>query len=104
MAARNSDKTAREKLARQRAVTRSGAPGKRFIGERAGQSEAARLAELRTVERMAERDAALRRAEEIGTPVAAILAELFADAIQLARSLFTAPFRIALVLRQARRA
>ncbi len=99
MAAKNRPESAREAVARQQAQTRRGAPGKRFIGERAGQSEAARLAERKKVGRMAERDSALRRAEEIGTPVAAILAELVENTVRLARSLVAAPFRIIQALR-----
>jgi hypothetical protein len=96
MAAKIRPESARETVARQRAQTRRGAPGKRFIGERARQSEAARRAELEQVERMAERDAAQRRAR---TPVTAILVELVADALKLARSLVSAPFRIFQALR-----
>jgi hypothetical protein len=99
MAAKNRPDPAHETLARQQAQTRRGAPGKRFIGERAGQSEAARVAERKKVTRMAERDSAIRRAEAIGTPIAAILAELVADAVKLARSLVAAPFRIVQALR-----
>lgn len=99
MAAKNRPDSAREVVARQQAQTRRGAPGKRFIGDRSAQSEAARLAQRKKVGRMAERDSALRRAERIGTPVTAILAELVEDAIRLARSLVAAPFRIFQALR-----
>lgn len=99
MAVKNGPEAAREAVARQQAQTRRGAPGKRFIGDRAGQSEAARLAQRKKVERMAERDSAVRRAEAIGTPVMVILAELVQDAVRLTRSLVAAPFRIIQALR-----
>lgn len=99
MAAKNRPDSARQTLARQQSQTRRGAPGKRFIGDQAGQSEAARLAERHKVERMAERDAALRRSEEIGTPIAAVIAELIDNTVRLARSLLVAPFRIMAALR-----
>jgi hypothetical protein len=51
---------------------------------------------------MAEVDAARRRAEELAAPLAAIVAELVADAFRLVRSLVAAPFRIARALRQPR--
>ncbi len=102
MARKNRPEAAREALARQQARTRRGAPGKRFVGERAPQRRAARARELRAVARMAEVDAAVHRAEEIGTPVAAIVAELVEDAVRLLRSLVAAPFRIARALRQPR--
>jgi hypothetical protein len=104
MAVKSRPTSARETLARQRAEGRRAAPGKRFVGETAGQSEAARLAERKTVERMAQRDAALRRAEALGEPVGAILAELVQNALRLVRSLATAPFRIARAFMVPRRA
>ncbi len=51
---------------------------------------------------MAEVDAAVRRAEELGTPVAAILAELVENTVRLVRSLVAAPFRIVQALRHPR--
>ncbi len=102
MARKNRPRAARETLARQQAQTRRGAPGKRFIGERSAQSEAARREETAVVERMAEVDAAVRRAEELGTPVAAILAELVENTVRLVRSLVAAPFRIVQALRHPR--
>jgi hypothetical protein len=98
MAVKNRPRSAREALARQQAERRRSAPGKRFIGERAGQSEAARLLERAKVGQMAERDAARRRAEALGEPIAAIVAELVEDAVRLVRSLVAAPFRIARAL------
>jgi hypothetical protein len=104
MARKNRPGAAREAFARQQAQARRGAPGKRFIGDRAAESAAARRAELATVERMAEIDSALRRADEVGEPVSAILAELVQDATRLLRSLLLAPLRIAVALRQPRHA
>lgn len=104
MAVKNRPGSARAAMGQQEARMRRGAPGKRFIGEGAEQSAKARRDERRKVERMAEIDAAERRAEEIGTPVAAILAELAADAVRLARSLALAPFRIVTALRRPRMA
>jgi hypothetical protein len=104
MAVKNRPAAARETVSRQQAELRRGAPGKRFVGERAGQSEAARLAVRKKVERMAERDAALRRARALGEPIAAIVAELVEDAVRLVRSLATAPFRIARALLLPRQA
>lgn len=86
-------------LTQQQAGFRRGAPGKRFIGETSAQSTAARRATRKKVERMAEVDAAQRRAQELGEPVSAIVAELIADAVKLGRSLAVAPFRIAAALR-----
>src|SRR5512147_3070990 len=101
MARKNRAGMARQAFARQQAQLRRRAPGKRFVGEGAGQRQAARRAEVEAVERMAD-DAALRRADEVGEPVSAILAELVQDAARLARSLVTAPFCIALAPRQSR--
>ncbi len=92
---------AKEAIAQQAAVRRRGAPGKRFVGDAGRQSAAAKLAERKRALRMAEVDAARRRAEEIGEPISAILAELVQDALRLARTLAAAPFRIALALRSA---
>lgn len=104
MARKNRPEKAREALSRQRAQTQRRAPGKRFIGETAGQREAARREELATVERMAEIDSALRRADAVGQPISAVLAGLVQDATRLVQSLLLAPIRIALALRPARRA
>jgi hypothetical protein len=91
-------------LGQQAAGTRRGAPGKRFIGETAEQSNAARSATRKRVERMAEIQAAERRAKELGEPISAILAELIANALTLGRAVATAPFRIAVALRHRRAA
>jgi hypothetical protein len=100
MAVKDRPGSARDAMGQQEARTRRGAPGKRFIGEGAAQSAKARAAERRKVERMAEIDAATHRADEVGTPIAAILAELVEDAVRLARTLVAAPFRIAAALRR----
>lgn len=93
--AKNRPRSAKSAMGQQEAATRRGAPGRQFIGDSAArQSMDARQAQRRKVERMAEIDAATRNAEEIGTPVSAILAELVQDAAKLARSLVLAPFRI----------
>ena len=82
-------------LAWQRAEERRGAPGKAFVGDTAAQSLADRQAKLQRVEEMAARDAAQRRAEALGVPLTTMLLELASDTLQLARTLVTAPFRIA---------
>jgi hypothetical protein len=104
MAAKNRPRSAKATMSQQEARDRRGAPGKRFIGETAAQSGQAREAERKKVERMAEIDAAERRAVEIGTPVTAILAELLADTLRLARTLAWAPVRIAQAIRRPARA
>jgi hypothetical protein len=100
MAGKNRPGSTRSTLGQQEAEVRRGAPGKRFIGEAAEQSQRARRAERQKVERMAEVDAAERRARAVRVPVSAILAEVVQDAFRLARSLFAAPFRIAQALRR----
>ena len=82
-------------LAWQRAEERRGAPGKAFVGATAAQSLADRRARVARVEQMAERDAAERRAEALGVPLPTLLLELAGDTLQLARTLLTAPLRIA---------
>jgi hypothetical protein len=99
MASKRRGRSAKQTLSRQRAETRRRAPGKKFIGETQAQSAAAREAERRKVERMAEVDAALRRADEIGVPIVAVAAELVQDAVRIATTLASAPFRLALALR-----
>jgi hypothetical protein len=93
---KNRPGSAKRAMGQQEAAFRRGAPGRQFIGDSAAvQSVTARRAERRKVERMAEIDAATRKAEELGTPVSAIVAELIQDATRLARTLALAPFRIA---------
>ncbi len=82
-------------LARQAAALRRGAPGaKRFVGGAQEQRERARHETLERVHRMVEVDAA-RREGEAPLPLAAVLAELVEDAARLARTLASAPFRLA---------
>lgn len=96
---KNRPNSAKSAMGQQEAAFRRGAPGKQFIGGSAAQqSKAARQAQRRKVERMAEIDAATRTAEKLGTPVSAILAELVQDTARLARTLTLAPFRIAQAL------
>lgn len=93
---KNRPGSAKRAMGQQEAAFRRGAPGRQFIGDSAAaQSETAKRAERRKVGRMAEIDAATRTADELGTPVAAIVAELIQDATRLARTLAFAPFRIA---------
>jgi hypothetical protein len=86
-------------LRQQAAGFKRGAPGKRFIGETADQSATAKRTTRKKIERMAEVEAAQRRAEELGEPISAVFAELIADALKLGRTLATAPFRIAAAMR-----
>jgi hypothetical protein len=104
MASKNRPESAKDTIAQQEAEVRRGAPGKRFIGEAAEQSQRARRAERQKVERMAEIDAAERRAEAIGVPLLAILAELVQDTVRLAGTLLLTPFRILQAVRRARAA
>ena len=101
MATKNRPGPARDTVGQQAARLRRDAPGKRFIGERAGQAQEARQAQLQRVERMAEQ---ARRAERAEASIAGILAELAADSLRLARSLVLAPLRILWVVRRSRRA
>ena len=88
--------SAKSAMGQQEAAVRREAPGgKRFIGGSAEQSRAARQAERQKVERMVEVDHANHVAEELGTPISAILAELVQDTVKLARTFALAPFRIA---------
>ncbi len=98
MANRNRIPSSRDALAQQQAEVRRSAPGKRFIGDTAEQSRSDRRAQLERVERMAELDAAERRADALEEPVLAILARLAQDSYLLARTLATAPFRLASAL------
>jgi hypothetical protein len=82
-------------LAWQRAEGRRGAPGKAFVGDTAAQSLADRRAQLERVGEMAARDAAEKRAEALGVPLTTLLLDLAGDTLQLARTLASAPFRIA---------
>lgn len=88
-------------MGQESARLRRGAPGKRFIGDRAGQSRAAKRQELERVVRMAEDH---RREELRQVSVTGILVELFVDSLRLANSLIQAPFRILEAVRRGRRA
>ncbi len=101
MARKNRPGAAKDALGRQRATTRRGAPGKRFVGERARQSREAKRQELERVVRMAE-DHRLEELEE--TSVTSVLVELFVDSLRLASSLVLAPFRILEAVRRSREA
>lgn len=93
---KNRPSSAKNAVAQQEAAFRRGAPGRQFIGGSAAQqSMAARQAQRRKVERMAEIDSATRAADELGTPVSAIVAELVQDTAKLATTLLFAPFRLA---------
>lgn len=82
-------------MGQQEAAFRRGAPGRRFIGDAAArQSLDARQAERRKVERMAEIDSATRTADELGTPISAVLAQLVQDSAKLVGVLLYAPIRI----------
>jgi hypothetical protein len=97
--ARNRPGSAKNAIRQQEAAFRRGAPGaKQFIGGTAEQSRAAKQAERHKVERMAEIDQAGHVAEEVGTPVSAIVAELVQDSLKLAWTVARAPFRIAQAL------
>jgi len=96
---KNRPSSAKNAVAQQEAAFRRGAPGRQFIGGSAAQqSMAARQAQRRKVERMAEIDSATRTADALGTPVSAIVAELVQDTAKLATTLLFAPFRLAQAL------
>jgi hypothetical protein len=104
MAARNRPGSAKQALAQQAAGFRRGAPGKRYVGETSDQSARAKASERKRVARMAEIDSARRRAEEVGEPVSAVLAELVQEVVRVAWTLASAPFRIVAAVRRAREA
>jgi hypothetical protein len=103
MASKHGPGSAKDTLGQQGAALRRAAAGKRFVGDRAAQAGAARRGERDRVERLAEIDAAHRRADRLGVPVEAVLAELVEDFFRLARSLALAPLRIAQAIRSSRR-
>ncbi len=97
----------RDTLGQQAAGLRRGAPGKRFVGDRATQSRQAKRAEVNRVVRMAEDDAREReherRLDELRQEsVAQIVVELVTDSYRLARTFALAPLRILAALRRAR--
>ena len=98
MSNRNQPRSPRDAFGQQRAEVRRGAPGKRFVGDAAEQSRSDRQAQLARVERMAELDAAERRAEALRVPLRALVMDLVQDSLALARTLATAPFRIAVAV------
>jgi hypothetical protein len=98
MASKKRRSSSKQALSRQRAETRRRAPGKRYVGENRKQSIQAKEAQRRTVARLVEVDAATRRAEEIGVPISAVMAELVDDAVKLARTLLMAPLRLTVAL------
>ncbi len=100
MARKNRPGAAKDTMGQQEARLRRRAPGKRFVGERAGQSREAKRQELDRVVRMAEEH---RREELEQASVTGILVELFVDSLRLASSLITAPFRILEAARRGRR-
>jgi hypothetical protein len=104
MASKIRRKSAKEKLSRQAAGVRRGAPGKRFVGEAQAQSAQDHLEEVRRAQRMAEMDGARRRAEAIAEPIEAVVAQLVQDAVRLTRTLALAPFRLAAAWRRPREA
>ncbi len=88
-------------MGQQAANLRRGAPGKKFVGERAAQSRAAKRQELDRVVRMAEEH---RREERAEASVTGVLVDLFVDFLRLGSSLVLAPFRILDALRRSGRA
>jgi hypothetical protein len=86
-------------MGQEKARLRRGAPGKRYIGERATQSREAKRQELERVVRMADDH---RREERERVSVTGILVELFVDSLRLASSLIQAPFRILEAVRRGR--
>lgn len=104
MVTRNRPRSPRDALGQQRAEARRGAPGKRFVGDTAEQSRNDRQAQLERVGRMAEIDAAERRAEALQVPLRTLVVDLVQDSLSLARTLAEAPFRIALAVWRPREA
>lgn len=102
MAVKNRPGSAKSRLSQQTADLRRGAPGKHFIGETAGQSRRARQSQRERVERMAEVDAAERRAREVGVPLTATVAELIQSGVHLGMALLRAPLRMVRAARHAR--
>ncbi len=99
MARKNRPGAAKDPMGRQEAGLRRGAPGKRFVGERAAQSREAKRQELERVVRMADEH---RREELQAASVTSIVVELLVDSVRLANSLITAPFRILQAARRGR--
>lgn len=98
----------RDVMGQEAANLRRGAPGKRFIGERAAQSRRARSDELARVTQMAEHATevkeARQREERASESVVEILMGLAVESYRLAKSFAFAPFRIMDAVRRATRA
>jgi hypothetical protein len=90
-------------LAQQRAQTRRGARGKVHVGDDTG-SSTARAAERAKVRRMQELQHAHQKVARLQEPLAAILVDLVADSVRLARTIVALPFRMAGALRGRRSA
>jgi len=94
----------RDLLGQEAANLRRGAPGKRFIGERAAQAREAKQEELAKVTQLAEEAAEARRREELeNESVIGIVAGLAVESFRLARAFALAPFRILEAIRRSRR-
>jgi hypothetical protein len=90
-------------LGREAASLRRGAPGKRFVGERAAQSRQAKRQELARVTVMAEAAEEVRRREELREQsVAQVLLGLAIESYRLAKTFALAPFRIMDAMRRTR--
>lgn len=79
---------------------RRGAPGRRFVGDRAAQAREARQQELERVHQMVEDD---RREKRDEASIPGILADLVVDSLRLARAIVAAPFRILEAVRRGNR-
>lgn len=101
MASKMRPRSAKETVRREAAELRRGAPGKRFIGERASQAREARQAELAEVTRMA---GEAHREEIRETPLGAMLVDLAVDWLRFGLSLAFTPFRLLGAVRRWRRA
>src|SRR5512142_2627272 len=101
MATRKRPRAARDTVGQESARLRRGAPGKRFIGDRAGQSRAAKRQELERGVRMAEDH---RREELRQVSVTGILVELFVNAPATAETYTLAPHHALPILRRGLKA
>lgn len=93
-------------LGQEAANLRRGAPGKRFIGERAAQAREAKQEELAKVTQLAGEAAqaaeARRREERAEESVVGILVGLAVESYRLAKAFALAPFRIVDAVRRTR--
>jgi len=93
----------RNVVGQEAANLRRGAPGKRFIGERAAQAREAKQEELAKVTQLAGEAAEARRREELADEsVVGILVGLAVESYRLARAFALAPFRIVDAVRRTR--